>query len=340
MENKKYNKPFDDKVERAFPKDVRVLSAAVTVTAKSSPSLVDVMLPMVEERKLSYRQALTQTPSLRYSASFKRLDQPDFELIPQVDRRRKVHAILIERDNPSVASSQSQTTSSSIRKLESHLQRTAGDKVVWSTFHNQQGKNLKAAILASLATTAKAASQDDAAIVYYRGPGCPTGKDLLVDIDCGEGWTISAVEIYQTFLQKLPRHCKVTLIWDICGGGSVVDMPYAFSKERGYQENPIYLLEGGIFGKYKNDKWYASANIFFVGEREDLLIGTFPLGTSSTRTLDAFTDVNLNGGYHFNDFVSVFVKLNNVLNNNYERFANFQVQGFQVLGGVTYKFDF
>ena len=99
-------------------------------------------------------------------------------------------------------------------------------------------------------------------------------------------------------------------------------------------------LEGGIFGKYKNDKWYASANIFFVGEREDLLIGTFPLGTSSTRTLDAFTDVNLNGGYHFNDFVSVFVKLNNVLNNNYERFANFQVQGFQVLGGVTYKFDF
>ncbi len=99
-------------------------------------------------------------------------------------------------------------------------------------------------------------------------------------------------------------------------------------------------LEGGIFGKYKNDKWYASANIFFVGEREDLLVGTFPLGTSSTRTLDAFTDVNLNGGYHFNDFVSVFVKLNNVLNNNYERFASFQVQGFQVLGGVTYKFDF
>ena len=100
-------------------------------------------------------------------------------------------------------------------------------------------------------------------------------------------------------------------------------------------------LEGAIFGKYKNDKWYASANIFFVGERLDLLYGgTSPSPISGIQSLDAFMDVNLNGGYHFNDFVSVFVKLNNILNNDYERFANFNVQGFQVLGGVTYKFDF
>jgi len=100
-------------------------------------------------------------------------------------------------------------------------------------------------------------------------------------------------------------------------------------------------LEGAIFGKYKNDKWYTSANIFFVGERLDLLYGgTSPSPISGIQSLDAFVDVNLNGGYHFNDFVSVFVKLNNILNNDYERFANFNVQGFQVLGGVTYKFDF
>ena len=100
-------------------------------------------------------------------------------------------------------------------------------------------------------------------------------------------------------------------------------------------------LEGGVFAKYKNDKWYATANIFFVGDRLDLLYtGTFPSTISGIQTLDAFADVNLNGGYHFNDFVSVFVKLNNILNNDYQRFANFNVQGFQVLGGVTYKFDF
>ena len=85
----------------------------------------------------------------------------------------------------------------------------------------------------------------------------------------------------------------------------------------------------------------ATANIFFVGERMDLLYtGTFPSPVSETQTLDAYTDINLNGGYHFNDFVSVFIQLNNILNNDYQRFANFNVQEFQVLGGVTYKFDF
>lgn len=100
-------------------------------------------------------------------------------------------------------------------------------------------------------------------------------------------------------------------------------------------------MEGAVFGKYKNDKWYASANVFFVGERLDLIYSsTFPSTISAIDTLDAFVDVNLNGGYHFNDMLSVFVKLNNILNNDYQRFANFNVQGFQVLGGITYKFDF
>ena len=100
-------------------------------------------------------------------------------------------------------------------------------------------------------------------------------------------------------------------------------------------------MEGAVFGKYKNDKWYASANVFFVGERKDLLYtGTFPSTFAGVQTLDAYVDVNLNGGYHFNDFVSAFIKLNNVLGSDYERYANFNVQGFQVLAGFTYKFDF
>jgi hypothetical protein len=48
----------------------------------------------------------------------------------------------------------------------------------------------------------------------------------------------------------------------------------------------------------------------------------------------------LNGGYHFNDRFSAFLRLNNLLHTEYQRFANFDTQGFQVLGGITYKFDF
>ncbi|WP_439130379.1 hypothetical protein [Polaribacter sp.] len=100
-------------------------------------------------------------------------------------------------------------------------------------------------------------------------------------------------------------------------------------------------IQGEFTAKYKNTKWYATTNIFYVGERKDVLYaGIFPSNVNAIQTLDAFLDVNINGGYHFNDKFSTFIRLNNILNTDYQRFANFTVQGFQVLGGITYKFDF
>lgn len=100
-------------------------------------------------------------------------------------------------------------------------------------------------------------------------------------------------------------------------------------------------IESTIYAKYKKDKWYAGADLFYVGERKDLLYsGTFPSTVSGVQNLKSYIDLNLNGGYHFNDMLSAFVRFNNVLNADYQRFANFNVQGFQVLAGITYKFDF
>ena len=100
-------------------------------------------------------------------------------------------------------------------------------------------------------------------------------------------------------------------------------------------------IEGAIFGKYKNNNWYANANIFFVGKRMDVQYnGTFPSTIASIESLDAFTDINLNGGYHFTDFFSAFIKLNNILGTDYDRYANYNVLGLQALAGITYKFDF
>ena len=100
-------------------------------------------------------------------------------------------------------------------------------------------------------------------------------------------------------------------------------------------------IEGAIYGKYKNNNWYANANIFFVGSRMDVQYnGTFPSTIASIESLDAFTDMNLNGGYHFSDFFSAFVKLNNILGIDYDRYANYNVLGLQALAGITYKFDF
>jgi len=102
---------------------------------------------------------------------------------------------------------------------------------------------------------------------------------------------------------------------------------------------PTFL--GNLIAKYKNEKWYATSTILFVGDRKDVLYNeNFPSNSKTLQAIPSFFDFNLNGGYLFNDKFSAFLKINNLLNNNYQRFANFEVQGFQILGGITYKFDF
>ena len=114
-------------------------------------------------------------------------------------------------------------------------------------------------------------------------------------------------------------------------------------------DNPAWNLpeiKGSLFLDYQiTDQWYAGANVFFVGERKDLLsivaADTLPNEfVSNVVTLDSFFDANIHLGYRFNDQLSVFAKASNLANNNYQRWANFRVQGFQALAGVSYKFDF
>ena len=100
-------------------------------------------------------------------------------------------------------------------------------------------------------------------------------------------------------------------------------------------------LTGELFAKYKRNKWYTGINMFFVSDRKDVQFGgTYPSAVNQVITLKSYIDLNINGGYHFNDKFTAFVKMNNVLNSDYQRFSNFNVQGFQVLGGISYKFDF
>ncbi|MBZ9730157.1 TonB-dependent receptor [Salegentibacter sp. JZCK2] len=90
-----------------------------------------------------------------------------------------------------------------------------------------------------------------------------------------------------------------------------------------------------------NEKWYTGANLFYIGERFDQeRVASAGEPTMSTVTLDSFFDVNAHLGYRFNERLSIFAKGSNLLNNDYQRWTNFRVQGLQVLAGATYKFDF
>jgi hypothetical protein len=114
-------------------------------------------------------------------------------------------------------------------------------------------------------------------------------------------------------------------------------------------DNPAWNLpnlRGSLFMDYQiNEQWFMGANIFFVGEREDLsavvIANAQPSDyPASILTLDSYFDANAHIGYRLSDQLSIFAKASNIANNDYQQWANFRVQSFQILAGATYKFDF
>jgi len=120
---------------------------------------------------------------------------------------------------------------------------------------------------------------------------------------------------------------------------------YHYSTET---DNPAWNrpnLKGSLFMDYQiGEQWYAGANLFYIGEREDVATIAdqtgIPSNFSAERiTLDGFFDANAHLGYRYNKQLSIFLKAANIANDNYLRWANYPVQGLQVLAGMTYKFD-
>lgn len=93
-----------------------------------------------------------------------------------------------------------------------------------------------------------------------------------------------------------------------------------------------------------NSKWYAGANVFFVGSRKDLQINNdlvyITPPTYVPTTLKSYFDLNAHLGYNHSERLTVFLKANNIANQAYQRWLNYPVQGFQVVLGANYKFDF
>lgn len=63
-----------------------------------------------------------------------------------------------------------------------------------------------------------------------------------------------------------------------------------------------------------------------------------PNFTAQTVTLNPIADLNLNVDYKVSNMISVFVKMQNILGNQYQYFYKYPTKGFQVLGGVRFTF--
>jgi len=103
-------------------------------------------------------------------------------------------------------------------------------------------------------------------------------------------------------------------------------------------------LRASVFADYQiTEQWFAGINLFFVGERQDLLFANAPtdiLAQPQIITLDSYLDANAHVGYRFNERLSAFGRVNNILDSDYQKWLNYEVQGLQGMMGVTYKFNF
>jgi hypothetical protein len=90
------------------------------------------------------------------------------------------------------------------------------------------------------------------------------------------------------------------------------------------------------------EKWFAGVNLFYVGERKDQQSNTdivYVVAPGSI-TLDGYLDLNANVRFKYNERFTAFLKANNITNNGYQKWLNYPVQGFQLMLGANYKFDF
>ena len=90
------------------------------------------------------------------------------------------------------------------------------------------------------------------------------------------------------------------------------------------------------------DKLVLTTDLFFVSDRyvkelnanegEELAFGVY--GTK----LPSYIDINLGLEYRYNRKIAAFVQLNNIANQRYQMFKDYEVQGINIMAGFSYSF--
>jgi hypothetical protein len=134
--------------------------------------------------------------------------------------------------------------------------------------------------------------------------------------------------------------------------GSGIYRDYSSQREAAAWQRPNFELS--LSGFYRiQDKITAYANLFLLGPQrakgyKDYIVddpesvGTeffndLPVSVTST-TLKPIFDMNLGVEYRYTERLSGFVRLNNLLVQRYQRWNQYPVQRFNVMGGITYSF--
>lgn len=154
------------------------------------------------------------------------------------------------------------------------------------------------------------------------------------------------------FYQNISDRAKFDLVYD---NGNVQRVN--FFGELGFNKNEVVKLGvRGDYFSYNTEKqveaWHRptyrfSANSSF-NVYQKLLLKMSLVGqggmkalnseTAQVVTLKSGVDLNIKADYYLSKQVSLFVKFENVLSNEYPVYLNYPVRGLQVLGGVSWSF--
>lgn len=74
-----------------------------------------------------------------------------------------------------------------------------------------------------------------------------------------------------------------------------------------------------------------SVNYIFEGGRKAYV-------NNASTNMDNVNELNIKGSYHILDWLSLYVKANNIMNQKYERYYGYTNQGLNLLGGINLKF--
>jgi outer membrane receptor protein involved in Fe transport len=82
-----------------------------------------------------------------------------------------------------------------------------------------------------------------------------------------------------------------------------------------------------------SDKFIIRGDIYTFNKRTSI-----EMPSNKEVSLKPITDINLHIDYRYNKNVGLFLNFNNLTNNRYERWYNYQMYGFNVLAGLSVTF--
>jgi len=172
---------------------------------------------------------------------------------------------------------------------------------------------------------------------FYRSNSYHIGMDSQIVNDQGYAYGNSFEVLYDDVSSiSVFGEINVDINRNFSAGVNAEYMNY--SMDDIYEPWNVPNFKSSAFASYFIGKWSAGVKAFYIGEREDFIDN--PTWINPERyTLDGYFDLNANVGYDITDQWSAFVKANNITGGAYNRYVHYPVQDFQILAGVSYKFD-